>query len=115
MFLCDVCGLVFNVKKKLSDHLRIHDEEEKTCEICMNVVEGCMSLANHMRIHKGRNDQRKKSTEYHCSKFNYFTTRKDNLKRHESGCGVSKDAIKHECTICQKVFARINNLQRHLK
>ena len=65
----------------------------------MKVVEGCMSLANHMRIHKGRNDQRKKSTEYHCSKCNYFTTRKDNLKRHESGCGVSKDAFKYECTL----------------
>ena len=27
MFLCDFCGLLFSVKKKLSDHLRIHDEE----------------------------------------------------------------------------------------
>ena len=81
----------------------------------MKVVEGCMSLANHMRIHKGRNDQRKKSTEYYCSKCNYFTTRRDNLKRHESGCGVSMDTIKHECTICQKVFARKNNLQRNFK
>ena len=50
---CDYCGIMFNNKKSLSDHIyNTHRLNDSTCDECGKIFKSRKSLLSHKALHK---------------------------------------------------------------
>ena len=135
-FRCSVCDKIFNRKKYLDNHMRIHIPENQervqcrtcgahvrkmnfkvhlqrhsvenryACSVCYKRFALLSELNSHYNIHTG-------DTHYECEICDYKTYHKHNLSAHM--VIHSLETQKHTCSKCQKVYKRKTNLNRHLK
>ena len=100
----------FENKYRLKDHLNTHYPENNPyiCKICDKGFTTSYVYRRHVTENHGDNDKM-----FACSKCENTYTAERNLMRHiESKHG---DKSKHNCTLCEKQFERIDVLQKHLK
>ncbi|XP_062551225.1 zinc finger protein 888-like isoform X2 [Armigeres subalbatus] len=133
-FNCKDCDKMFQSKKKLQDHLRIHKGKKYNCSHCGKGFIRPSSLAEHLRVHTSRNvyqnDAGKEpelttnsehvscgEIEFACGKYHRGLKYKKQLKNHISGgsnVSLSK-GIWFDCDYCEKVFPSKKKLQDHLR
>ena len=122
---CKFCNEVFVGKKKLHNHMRVHQEE--SCKFCSKKIP-----KNAIRAHLAVCERNQEKESFKCEQCPFISNRKDKLKNHTESVHKEKDlpqkestketkrkptkptCEKHECAICGKTFARQFHLTRHL-
>ena len=131
---CETCGKVFQVRKNLSVHMRIHSGEKPfSCETCGKNFNQLCSLKRHTRLHTG-------DRPYPCTTCGKSFKESSKLKLHimihtgEKPCSCDKcgskfrtsgDLRKHlmihtgekpfVCPTCGKCFNRKSDMKRHCR
>ena len=113
-FLCTECAKSFASEVDLIHQTRVHDN--RSCEICHAISVGNTNHNNHMRAHKPK---KKLNTLLNCEQYNYETTYKQNLNRHNLKAHTGKkdgnESKSKSCPDCGKSFPQKRNLTRHVK
>jgi len=113
--MCNICGKQFTSSRSRNVHELSHSGEFLyNCEHCnKGFNERSIMLKHIVKRHGG-------SYEYCCEKCNrgFMTSRA--LNTHKPICGVQKPKKEkkigvHPCLICNKIFNRKCNLERHIK
>ncbi|CAD5227977.1 unnamed protein product [Bursaphelenchus xylophilus] len=103
---CDICHLVFSVKRELSTHLRIHSgEQPHKCDKCGKEFGTRQLLKKHNMWHTGERSH----VCDHCGKA-FF--QKGHLTQHLM---IHKGGRPHKCDLCEKTFIFKFDLNRHMK
>lgn len=101
-FICDICGLGFNLKKKLQTHQKLHSEQNTNKKLLSKLKNELLGESRRIKPRKFQCDLCEKS---------YTTNQK--LKFHKLGAHT---AVKQfECTYCDSKLTTPYSLSRHLK
>ena len=103
---CFYCGKLFESKKQLNNHKRVHKELAK-CGECGKEFSS-RHLESHLQMKHG-----KEAPIYKCEQCPYETLKHSNLTRHKSVHG--KDEPAKECPHCDTIFLHGWLLKRHIE
>ena len=106
-FGCDFCDYKATRPADLRKHKKnMHGEvEDYVCETCGDIFNNPVSLKSHNNIHLG-------VQVFQCDCGKVFK-RKDSLERHQASHMPKENHF--SCPVCQKTFARIDNLKMHIE
>ncbi|TMS38567.1 hypothetical protein L596_005262 [Steinernema carpocapsae] len=105
-YVCEVCGIVFGVKRELSTHMRIHSgEQPHKCTQCGKEFGTRQLLKKHWMWHTGERSH----VCPHCDKA-FF--QKGHLTQHLM---IHAGGRPHRCQLCHKTFIFKFDLNRHMK
>ena len=123
--VCNTCGKVFDRKKSLNWHKKIHiDSNSYECNLCHAVLRRKFTLLRHRKEKHGEEEEvesiqteflnnfdRKKQC-YSCDKCDGTFELKRNFKLHIKTC--HQEIKLHNCKLCVKSFKFKISLKRHL-
>eukprot|EP00092_Neocalanus_flemingeri_P037860 GFUD01041212.1.p1 GENE.GFUD01041212.1~~GFUD01041212.1.p1 ORF type:complete len:969 (+),score=168.60 GFUD01041212.1:49-2955(+) len=113
--LCNECGKVFYIRKKLEEHIRLThkgvkkiDTKEKKhqCHLCIKAFFSNSQLQEHIRKHEG-------NPGYMCDHCGKGFYRKDRLAIHSKTVHFGEKNF--ACSMCEKKFIDNYKLKRHMK
>ena len=106
-FGCNFCDYKATRPADLRVHKKnVHGEvEDNACNVCGDIFNNPASLRGHNNIHLG-------AQVFQCGCGKAFK-RKDYLERHQA-THLPKESH-FSCPVCQKTFARVDNLKNHLQ
>lgn len=111
--ICNMCSKTFETKKKLSQHIKIHQEKAKfICDKCGKMYTNQLNLENHKSsVHGDYLDECE--NVYKCrlcyEKYNNRTDLYAHMKRHAA------DSQPLLCDTCGKCFSSNHNLRAHMR
>ena len=104
LYMCEVCGRVFDKKKYLYTHGNVHSRQKNyTCPICKKQLASRLALKNHGYIHTGR-------MPYKCNYCHKEFRSSSNLKRH---LRVHDGQELFTCSECKDTFLTQEDLNVH--
>lgn len=110
---CNVCEKTFDNKKRMSQHMKIHEEKVKyICDKCGKMYKNQFNLENHKSSQHGEYLEEHQNV-YKCrlcsEKFDNRTDLYAHMKNH------SKDSQELLCDTCGKCFTNNHNLKNHMR
>lgn len=110
---CNVCEKTFDNKKRMSQHMKIHEEKVKyICDKCGKMYKNQFNLENHKSSQHGEYLEEHQNV-YKCrlcsEKFDNRTDLYAHMKNH------SKDCQELLCDTCGKCFQNNHNLKNHMR
>uniref|UniRef100_A0A336MQC0 CSON003984 protein n=1 Tax=Culicoides sonorensis TaxID=179676 RepID=A0A336MQC0_CULSO len=110
---CDYCGITFNYSKTLKRHIaEVHLKIERknfSCDLCDRKFKEKFLIESHMiNVHLRESIKDNPLYGYcrYCSKYYSATI----IENH-----IEKFHQKFECSVCNKVFFKLNSFKRHQK
>ncbi|XP_055904258.1 zinc finger protein interacting with ribonucleoprotein K [Eupeodes corollae] len=104
-FICHICGNMYDMQSRLSQHIKRHTEEkEHECEICGKKFSSAAQIPRHMNTHTGN---RPYKCKFCTSSFADSSTR----NKHER---IHTNERPFKCQECGKCFAYTNVLKVHM-
>uniref|UniRef100_UPI00358E40A8 zinc finger protein ZFAT-like n=1 Tax=Myxine glutinosa TaxID=7769 RepID=UPI00358E40A8 len=105
IFSCHHCGKIFKFKHSLQTHIRIHTQEKPfRCEQCDYASAIKSNLVVHQRKHTGE--------VFTCGSCTFTCRSRGHLKVHIERV---HQQLKHNCAFCQKRYADVKNLMKHIR
>ncbi|XP_055622687.1 gastrula zinc finger protein XlCGF7.1-like [Toxorhynchites rutilus septentrionalis] len=106
-FDCDNCGMAFNRKARLDEHIRfVHNKEYPLqCEVCSKGFMRKEDLSRHMDSHSDVKN-------FACDQCSKRFVSRTAMKLHQRTHAVEAPAT---CHICERTFIRKDCLVRHLR
>jgi hypothetical protein len=103
-YSCERCGKVFNERRKLNHHMKIHDgHPDLTCDICGKVSYSKFAAKQHKdRVHF-------KIKNFQCSACPFAAAAKDKLKLH------IKKVHENEQDTCFVCYRQVKHLYHHVR
>ena len=106
IYKCQSCNKVFNFRKNLSSHERIHKSQDTfECKNCKKRFNCLRYLRAHEKIHSSE-------IQFQCSSCKYKSRRKADLKRHEK---IHTGERPFKCNTCLKSFSLSQALTIHIR
>lgn len=110
---CNVCNKTFENKKRMSQHMKVHEEKAKfICDKCGKMYRNQFNLENHKSSQHGEYLDEHQNV-YKCrlcnEKFDNRTDLYSHMKNH------SKDSQELLCDTCGKCFTNNHNLKNHMR
>ncbi|KAG7157414.1 Zinc finger protein 91-like 1, partial [Homarus americanus] len=106
LYMCEVCGRVFDKKKYLYTHHNVHSRQRNfPCTYCGKQLASRLALKNHHLIHTGE-------MPFKCSQCDKEFRSSSNLKRHERSHPV-QDVNALRCDECDESFYSPELLNQH--
>ncbi|XP_076033526.1 uncharacterized protein LOC143020721 [Oratosquilla oratoria] len=104
MFMCEICGRVFDKRKYLYTHSNVHSRQRSfSCTYCGKDLASRLALKNHTMIHTGE-------MPFKCNLCGKQFRSSSNLKRHER-THTEQDAL--HCDVCDETFYSPELLTQH--
>ncbi|XP_071177356.1 zinc finger protein 493-like [Mytilus edulis] len=108
---CGICNKVFNKRKGLLRHRKLHSEvlyRDNACEICKKNYKSKQILQKHIKaVHSETRD-------YVCDLCGKSFSRSDGLKQHLKTHSTD-DSVKVECSLCGKLLSSRTALSVHMR
>ena len=106
MYKCSYCQYSGKVKRKLTEHMKLHSiEKMHKCNICGKSFNQSSKVAVHMRTHTGERP-------YKCVVCGKAFTQSSNLVVHMR---THTGERPYKCSVCGKAYIQLNNMLVHLK
>uniref|UniRef100_A0A8C4QQQ7 C2H2-type domain-containing protein n=1 Tax=Eptatretus burgeri TaxID=7764 RepID=A0A8C4QQQ7_EPTBU len=106
MYKCSYCQYSGKVKRKLTEHMKLHSTGKlHKCNICGKSFNQSSKVAVHMRTHTGERP-------YKCVVCGKAFTQSSNLVVHMR---THTGERPYKCSFCGKAYIQLNNMLVHLK
>ena len=102
IFVCHQCGHVYNDRRSLVRHCKVHDDTVHVCQQCHKVFDTDYNLRRHIKTHES-------NASYECDDCGKSFTSKNYLRKHKS----THLALEFVCEKCKQVFSTKGNCDRH--
>ena len=103
---CDICGKSFTFRENVLRHKETHSEQKPSCDICGKTVKS----REYLNRHKERHSEQK---NIQCQECGEFFGGKYSLYNHIKLKHKTRPEKKYSCTICEKKFAKISEMENH--